>query len=188
MLRGIAGGSSGGGATLDANTFTRLQTITQGTANEGVIASTGYSLTGANAQSMVDLAGTWNTSGNPTALKIAITNTASGSTAKFLSLLMCNAGHVVTADAVMTTLYPHTQRGTDLLGVMIWKIRCAIAHVGGDRSIIHTVRGVGWMFSSPETRTALRFSAQELTALRVLVAQAPAHTRAAADMIRAILP
>src|SRR6478672_1708794 len=41
-----------GFATLGANTFTRLQTITQGTANEGVLASTGYSLTGANAQSL----------------------------------------------------------------------------------------------------------------------------------------
>ena len=67
-----------------ANTFVRLQTITQGTANEGVIASTGYSLTGANAQNMLDFAGTWNTSGNPTAIKVAITNTASGSTSRFV--------------------------------------------------------------------------------------------------------
>lgn len=73
-------------------TLTRLLTVTQGTANEGVIASTGYSLTGANAQNMIDLAGTWNTSGNPIALNIAITNTASGSTAKFLSFKSGSGG------------------------------------------------------------------------------------------------
>lgn len=63
--------------TYIGGAFARKVTVTQGTANEGVIASTGYSLTGANAQSMVDLAGTWNTSGTPTALKLNITNTAS---------------------------------------------------------------------------------------------------------------
>lgn len=61
--------------------------ITQATANTSILTSTGYSLTGANAQNMLDFAGTWNTSGNPTALKIAITNTASGATSKFLELV-----------------------------------------------------------------------------------------------------
>jgi hypothetical protein len=83
FVRTSAGGS---GATLGANTFTRLQTITQGTANEGVIASTGYSLTGSNAQNMIDLAGTWNTTGVPTAIKLNITNTASGAGSKLLDL------------------------------------------------------------------------------------------------------
>jgi hypothetical protein len=78
--------AAGGGASLGANTFTRLQTITQGTANEGIIASTGYSLTGANAQIMVDLAGTWNTTGVPTGIKLNITNTASGAGSKLLDL------------------------------------------------------------------------------------------------------
>ena len=74
-----------GGATIGTNalavTGTSLLnnrlTITQATANQGILASTGYSLTGSNAQSMVDLAGTWNTSGTPTGIKLNITNTAS---------------------------------------------------------------------------------------------------------------
>jgi hypothetical protein len=86
------GCSSAAGATLGANTFTRLQTITQGTANEGVVASTGYSLTGSNATNMLDLAGTLNTSGNPVGLKIAFTNTASGATTKFASFLAGASG------------------------------------------------------------------------------------------------
>lgn len=67
-------------------TASGLVTVTQAAANAGIIASTGYSLTGSNATNMIDLAGTWNTSGAPTALKIAITNTASGA-AKFASFL-----------------------------------------------------------------------------------------------------
>ncbi len=74
-------------AGLGLNTFTRRQTITQGTANEAVIVSTGYSLTGSDATAMIDLAGTLNTSGSPTALKINLTLTGSGATTKFIDLL-----------------------------------------------------------------------------------------------------
>ena len=66
-----------------ANTWTATQTITPA-ANSNALASTGYSLTGSNAQSLIDLAGTWNTSGTPTALKLNITDTASNA----VSLLM----------------------------------------------------------------------------------------------------
>lgn len=75
-----------------ANTFTALQTITQAAANAGIMASTGYSLTGSNASNMLDFAGTWNTSGNPVAFRLAITNTASGATSKFASFLAGAAG------------------------------------------------------------------------------------------------
>lgn len=56
-------------------------------ANANALAVTGYSLTGANAQSMLDLAGTWNTTGNPAGIRLAITNTASGATAMLINLL-----------------------------------------------------------------------------------------------------
>lgn len=103
-----------GGATLGANTFTALQTITQASANAGILASTGYSLTGSNATSMVDLAGTWNTSGNPVMLKVAAINTASGATTKFTSFLagasgttevfsVNKAGDVVTSGDITAT-------------------------------------------------------------------------------------
>ena len=66
-----------------ANTFTRGQTITQGTANEAILTSTGFSLTGSNAQSMIDLAGTLNTSGAPTLFKMNLTDTASDAATLF---------------------------------------------------------------------------------------------------------
>lgn len=59
-----------------ANTWQATQTITPAV-NTNALAVTGYSLTGANAQSLIDLAGTWNTSGAPTAFKLNVTDTAS---------------------------------------------------------------------------------------------------------------
>lgn len=74
------------------NTFTRRQTITQGTANESVIVSTGYSITGSNATNLLDFAGTWNTSGSPTGFKLAITRTAVATDAPYVDILGGSAG------------------------------------------------------------------------------------------------
>jgi len=77
-------GASGGTVPLlnAANTFSATQTITPA-ANTNALAVTGYSLTGANAQALLDLSGTLNTSGNPAAIKLNLTNTASGTGTKF---------------------------------------------------------------------------------------------------------
>lgn len=72
-------GGGGGYAVLGANTFTALQTITQASANAGILASTGYSLTGSDATPMVSLAGTINTSATTLdVFKIAVTMTGAG--------------------------------------------------------------------------------------------------------------
>lgn len=73
--------------SLTASTLvaTPLLSVTAN-ANASAVTAAGYSVTGAGATNMVDLAGTWNTSGNPTALKLNITNTASGATAKLFDL------------------------------------------------------------------------------------------------------
>ncbi len=54
--------------------------------NASALVVTGYSLTSADATSMIDLAGTWNTSGAPAAILLNITNTASGGLAKLMDL------------------------------------------------------------------------------------------------------
>lgn len=79
-------------AAIGAMNVGGLLTITQGVANTGAVASTGYSLTGTDATVMISYAGTWNTSGNPTAFKLSITNTASGTTAALMDLLGGSAG------------------------------------------------------------------------------------------------
>ncbi len=59
-----------------ANTFSATQTFTPAV-NTSALVGSGYSLTGSASASFVDLSGTWNTSGTPTAIKLNITNTAS---------------------------------------------------------------------------------------------------------------
>jgi len=68
-----------------ANTWTATQTHTPA-ANTSAIVASGYSLTGSNAQSMIDLSGTWNTSGTPTAIKLNITDTASNASSLLMDL------------------------------------------------------------------------------------------------------
>jgi hypothetical protein len=79
---------------LAGGTLTGALAITQGAANTGLLSSTGYSLTGSNATSALDIAGTLNTSGNPNVLQVAMTTTAAGSTtalARFLGTTTGNA-------------------------------------------------------------------------------------------------
>lgn len=84
------GGSFGGDSGLVFNKTTdRLTslggiTITQGTANTTILSSSGGSTTGSSTVGLVDIAGTWNTSGDVTAWKMNITDTARGAN----SLLM----------------------------------------------------------------------------------------------------
>lgn len=75
-------------AKLDkaGGTMTGALVITQGTANASVLTSSGYSLSGSNATGMIDLAGTWNTTGTPTAVKLNITDTASNASSLLLDL------------------------------------------------------------------------------------------------------
>lgn len=91
------GGVFGGDAAFTWNKTTNLLSITGGEtitaeANETPFTISGYSLTGANAQSLMSLAGTWNTSGNATAIRLAITDTASGATSKMVEILGGAAG------------------------------------------------------------------------------------------------
>jgi hypothetical protein len=55
-------------------------------ANTVAVDVTNYSLTGSSTQSMVNLAGTWNTTGAPTAIKANITDTASNAASLLMDL------------------------------------------------------------------------------------------------------
>lgn len=82
-----------GSAELTFNDTTNVlqligsQNILQVVSNVTALTIAGHALSGANAQSMISGAGTWNTTGNPVALRFAITDTASGATSKFLEFL-----------------------------------------------------------------------------------------------------
>jgi hypothetical protein len=80
-------------------------------ANTAAYAVTGYSLTGSNAQSVIDLAGTWNTTGTPSAFKLNVTDTASNASSLLMQLqtggtnrlTVSKAGAVVSASTVTGT-------------------------------------------------------------------------------------
>ncbi len=78
-------GSTSGNVGIGTTTLAGKVTIDPDD-NQVGLAVTGTSLTGSNAQSLIDLAGTWNTTGNPTAIKLNITNTTSGANAYLLDL------------------------------------------------------------------------------------------------------
>lgn len=83
-LAAIVGDETGTGALVFGTSPTLTSPAVQGT---NVIAmALSQSLSGANAQSILDLAATWNTSGTPTALKINITDTASNAASLLLDL------------------------------------------------------------------------------------------------------
>lgn len=76
------------GYKLDVAGTTRVQGTTTITpaANTSAIVSTGYSVTGSGTTPLIDLSGTWNTTGIINALRINITNTASSTASNLISL------------------------------------------------------------------------------------------------------
>ena len=103
-------------ATLGANTYTTLQTITQANANTGIIASAGYSLTGSNETSMLDLVGTLNTTGSPAVIKLNVTNTASGASTRLLLLQVGSVDRFHITPAGVVTIR-HSSSANDILTI-----------------------------------------------------------------------
>lgn len=64
-------------------------------ANTEALAATGFSLTGANAQSLIDLSGTWNTTGQPVGIKLNIVDTASNANSQLMALQVGGASKFV---------------------------------------------------------------------------------------------
>jgi len=71
-------------------TFTQRQTITP-PANTSALVVSGYSITGNQSQALLDLSGTWNTTGPPAGIRLNITNTASDPFSLLLDLMVGGA-------------------------------------------------------------------------------------------------
>jgi hypothetical protein len=80
----LASPSAIGSTTPNTGAFTTLSFAPA--ANTNGLSSSSYSITGSNSQNLIDLSGTWNTTGNPTGIKLNITNTAAGSSSSLLLL------------------------------------------------------------------------------------------------------
>src|SRR5688572_3683126 len=84
--------------------------------------SAANSLTGANAQNMLDLAQTWNTTGEPTALKVNITNTASGAAAKLFDFQVGGVSQASLTKAGLLTALTATFGATTYTGTLTTQI------------------------------------------------------------------
>ena len=73
-----------GSTTASTGAFTSLSTAPA--ANAAALTTTGYSITGSNAQSLVSLTGAWNTTGTPSAFNLNITDTASNASSLLMQL------------------------------------------------------------------------------------------------------
>ena len=80
----LASPSAIGNTTPNTGAFTTLSFAPAN--NTTGFSNTSNSLTGSNAQSLISLAQTWNTTGTPTAIKLNITDTASGSASYLMDL------------------------------------------------------------------------------------------------------
>ena len=97
---GVGSGLTGGGGNLSANVTSvagRTGAVTLAQADISGLTTTdspthvgltlsGQSLGGSAATSLMSMATTWNTTGNPTAINVVVTNTASGSGSKLIDL------------------------------------------------------------------------------------------------------
>lgn len=145
-----------------ANIWAATQTITQAD-NTSALIATGSSLTGANAQSLVDLAATWNTSGTPTAIKLNVTNIASNASSLLLDLQVGGVSqYKVTRAGAVTQLGPITFDG-GLFGAAII-VPSADIYVGNNQSYgwstrgrIFTVADAFWGLANNANTTAVNF-------------------------------
>ena len=80
----LASPSAIGSTTPNTGAFTTLSFAPAN--NTTGFSNTGNSLTGSNAQSLISLAQTWNTTGTPTAIKLNVTDTASNASSLLMDL------------------------------------------------------------------------------------------------------
>lgn len=78
----LSGGNLGIGTTT--NSTSRLRVVPAGNSS-GMIIS-GYSLTSSASDNLLDLSGTWNTTGTPKGIYLNVTNTASGANSRLMQL------------------------------------------------------------------------------------------------------
>jgi len=143
------GGSFGGASGLTTDGVGSLTAAIS--ANSAAYTETGYSLTGSNAQSLFNLAGTLNTTGSPDVIKLAITDTARGANTKFLNIYGGASGttseFAIANDGSVTQNNPSFAASNDFLFT-----RSAVASLraGSARVSVLSEFGLGANASSPD--------------------------------------
>lgn len=108
-------------------TVTATLGVLTGSANANLLLGSGYSLTGADTHALLDLSGTWNTSGAPTGIKLAITNTAAGTSSRLIDLTAGNIEFAVTGNAEDATYGQGIILKSDSTIGTVFNIQCSSA-------------------------------------------------------------
>lgn len=101
-----------------AQTFSVTQTFTPA-ANSSAVVVTGASLTGANTQSFLSVAGDWNTSGAPIALDVNVTNTGSSALSRLLALRVAGVSKFDVLRTGAVTLFGALDVNTHLINNVV---------------------------------------------------------------------
>jgi hypothetical protein len=99
----LASPSAIGSTTPNTGAFTTLSFAPAN--NTTGFSNTSNSLTGSNAQSLISLAQTWNTTGTPTAFKLSVTDTASNASSLLMDLQVNGVSMMNMSKGGTLTLY-----------------------------------------------------------------------------------
>lgn len=137
---------------LTGGTLTGELIITQPN-NTVALQLTGSSLTGANAQTLVDLVQTWNTSGAPTAIKLRITKTAADNAALLIDLGTVALGSLFKVDAFGGVTMGGATNGGQLLQIVgpfgTLAVRAGGGNDFGVQNTLSCVTGFGINMNNP---------------------------------------
>lgn len=110
---------------------------------QSAIRSSGYSLSGSSALSLLDLAGTWNTAGNPTGIKLNVTNTSSGASSLLFDLQASSVSKFSVTKTGFTTIAMVSLGATSADGLQLINSTAAAAGAQQFAPAIH-LTGQGW--------------------------------------------
>jgi hypothetical protein len=141
------------GSTSDV-TFAGL-TVTEDALNATPVTVSGYSLTGANVQPLMSLAGTWNTSGNAVGINLNITNTASGASSDLMRLQTggTNQFRVTKAGGVKANEYYVGDTAVTVSTVWIGLVNTGTLRSSTTETKLLGTAGFGWVASNVTSET-----------------------------------
>ena len=177
--------------TNKKTTLGNLLKALPGGVDEVSLGITGASLTGSNASSLVSLAGTWNTSGTPTALLLNITDTASNAASLLADYQVGGASIMSVAKSSVNVGNAAAFYSTPVLNLRLGSGSCIIGRNGAGRinvtsgDAISTVSG--WGMASTIT-TGVDISFQRIAAGIGMIAGATSATGAALQFIEQTAP
>ena len=135
-------------------TFAGL-TVTEDALNATPVTVSGYSLTGANVQPLMNLTGTWNTSGNASGITLNITNTASGASSDLMRLQTggTNQFRVTKTGGVKANEYYVGDTAVTVSTVWIGLVNTGTLRSSTTETKLLGTAGFGWVASNVTSET-----------------------------------